>query len=83
MPSTESKAPTGVQIIEWSGSVMGLLGSYLVAANISATAYGFAAFLLSNLLFIVYGVKQKAWGIVTMQIGFTGSSIMGIIRWAS
>ncbi|CAB5514258.1 hypothetical protein LMG26857_03316 [Achromobacter anxifer] len=73
--------PRAVVAIEWAGCVTGLFGSYLVAANVSVSGFGFVAFLASNMLFLAYGIKTKAWGIVTMQMGYTGSSVMGIMRW--
>lgn len=68
--------------MEWLGAATGLLGAWLVAANVaSMSGYGFLAFLASNVCWVVYGVKQRAWGLVVQQVGFTGSSLLGIYRW--
>jgi hypothetical protein len=67
--------------IEWSGAATGLAGSLLLALNIHASAWGFALFLASNLFWLAYGVRARAWGMVTMQCGYTLTSTLGIVRW--
>lgn len=75
------RKPPFLLAVEWGGCLTGLLGSYLVAANIATSGFGFLAYLTSNMLMLAYGLKTRAWGLVTMQLGFTGSSVMGIMRW--
>lgn len=69
------------KLIEWTGSVMGLIGAFLLALNTQISGWGFVAFLVSNLFWIVFALRQKAWGLLTMQAGFTASSVLGIVRW--
>lgn len=69
------------KVIEWAGSVFGLIGAGLLALNLSISGYGFVAFLISNACWIVWGVKNRAFGLLTMQAGFTLTSIIGIYRW--
>jgi len=69
------------KIIEWSGSLMGLVGAFLLALNTQISGWGFVAFLVSNLFWIAFALRQKAWGLLTMQAGFTASSVLGILRW--
>lgn len=72
---------TNQKIVEWVGSILGLAGAFLLAFNNSISGWGFVAFLLSNLCWIVFAVRQRAWGLLTMQAGFTASSVLGIVRW--
>lgn len=69
------------KFIEWSGAVMGLLGSVILALNLDISGYGFVAFLISNLCWLAFGFKTRAWGLVTMQAGFTLTSLMGLYNW--
>lgn len=69
------------KFVEWSGALLGLIGSAMLALNVSVSGFGFLAFLLSNLFWLVFGVKKKAWGLVTMQAGFTVTSLMGLYNW--
>lgn len=71
-----------VKYIEWLGAFSGLAGSALLALNnANYSGYGFIVFLLSNLCWLFFGVKSKAWGLVSMQVGFTITSLLGVYNW--
>lgn len=67
--------------LEWSGAVLGLAGSALLAANTRHSGWGFVAYLLSNACWIGFALHGDAYGLLTMQIGFTLTSALGIYRW--
>lgn len=67
--------------IEWSGSVIGLLGAGLVASNTTVSGFGFIAFLASNYFWIAYALRVKSRPLLLMQVGFTLTSVLGIVRW--
>lgn len=69
------------KVVEWTGAALGLLGSALLANNNEYSGYGFIAFLLSNACWLWFGLRTRTWGMVTMQLGFTGTSLLGIYRW--
>lgn len=69
------------KLIEWTGSVLGLIGAFLLAINTAISGWGFVAFLLSNLCWALFALRQKSWGLLTMQVGFSASSVLGIVRW--
>lgn len=68
-------------IIEWMGCALGVLGAGLLAMNNRWSGYGFVLFLGSNVAWIVFGVLTGAMGLVTMQIVFTMTSMVGIWQW--
>lgn len=70
-----------VRKMEWGGALTGLFGAWMVAANVDTSGYGFVAYLASNIFWVIFGYKQRAWGLVVQQVGFTGSSLLGIYRW--
>lgn len=72
------RLPINVKFIEWLGALLGLGGSWLVALDGDLARYGFLAFLLSNLCWIAFGLQKKAWGLLVMQAGFLGSSLLGL-----
>jgi len=67
--------------LDWVGSAFGLMGACLLAANIDGSQYGWLLFLFSNAAWIIYGMRVRTWSLVTMQVGFTGTSMLGIWRW--
>lgn len=65
----------------WVGSLTGLLGAILLAANASWSRWGWAAFLVSNVAWISFGVQTRTWSLVLMQAGFMATSMTGLYRW--
>lgn len=72
-----------MRAVEWFGSLTGLIGAAILALNTSFSGWGFAAFLASNFAWIAFGLANRSWGLVTMQVGFTATSILGMYRWLS
>ena len=68
-------------ILEWAGCASGLVGACMLALNHRLSGWGFVAFLVSNALWIAFGLLTKAPGLVAMQIGFTATSLLGIRNW--
>lgn len=68
-------------IFEWAGCIFGVAGALLLALNNRYSGYGFVAFLASNAAWILYGILNGAYGMVTMQAVFTFTSLLGIWRW--
>ncbi len=67
--------------LEWAGCASGLAGACMLALNHRLSGWGFVAFLVSNALWIAFGLLTKAPGLVAMQIGFTATSLLGIRNW--
>lgn len=68
-------------VLEWTGAAMGASGALLLAFNNRWSGYGFVLFLASNVAWIAYGVLSSAYGLVSMQIVCTGTSLLGVWRW--
>lgn len=73
--------PVSLPVLEWSGAVFGLMGAFLLSLNISFSRYGWPLFLLSNFMWIGFGIVTEAWGLVFMQVGFTLTSVNGLVQW--
>lgn len=73
--------PTSLVAMEWSGAALGLMGAFLLSLNSSFSRYGWPLFLLSNFMWIGFGIATEAWGLVFMQIGFTLTSLNGLVQW--
>lgn len=67
-------------IMEWAGTILGLIGAYLLAANTRCSDKGWYFFLAANFAIIGFSIIGNHWGLLTQQMGFTGSSILGIYR---
>ena len=67
--------------LEWISAIGGAAGALLLAFNNRWSGYGFVLFLASNAAWMAYGVMTNTFGMVTMQIVCTGTSLLGIWRW--
>lgn len=68
-------------LLEWIGCITGLLGSFLLAAKVAASGFGWALFIISNICWAAYAIMTRARGMLLMQLGFTVANIIGIFRW--
>jgi len=80
MPHAE-RISSGQGMLEWLGAIFGVVGAGLLAFNVPYSGFGFVAFLLSNIFWIRYGLNTRSFGILTMQLFFTATSLLGIYRW--
>ena len=53
----------------------------MLALNESFSGFGWIAFLVSNIAWLVYGRLMRVHSIVLMQLVFTATSLVGIYRW--
>lgn len=67
-------------LFEWSGSLLGLLGAFLLATHSSMSRYGWHAFLAANVAMICFAMQIGAWGLLVQQVGFTATSLFGLHR---
>jgi hypothetical protein len=67
--------------IEALAAIAGLVGAWLLAAKGEHAAWGWLAFLASNIGWIAFGWIRRHWFLLAQQVGFTASSVLGIWRW--
>ena len=70
-----------LDLIQWPAMAITLLASWRVAANgIGERNSGFWIFLVSNVLWIIWGVKSSAWALVVLQFGLMAMNIRGTLK---
>ena len=58
-----------------------LCAAFLVGArHARRRVFGFYTFILSNLLWIVWGLHDEAWALITLQLGLLGMNVRAIFR---
>lgn len=67
--------------LQWAGCATGVAGALLLAVNTRHSGQGFVLFLVSNGFWIAYGIQTHAVGLITTQVVFTATSLLGIYRW--
>lgn len=67
--------------LQWLAMFITILASWLVASNEEKKRKnGFWWFLLSNLLWIIWGIHDKAWALVALQLSLAAMNIRGAIK---
>lgn len=68
-----------IDLLQWPAMVASLAAAWLVASSAERRrAVGFWVFLLSNLLWVVWGVSTQGWALVGLQIGLAAMNIRGL-----
>ena len=68
------------RVLEWAGCGLGLAGASLLALNCEISRYGWIAFLAANVAAAVFAHRVRAYGLLLQQIGFFGTSSLGLYR---
>jgi hypothetical protein len=64
--------------VQWPAMAVTVVAAWFVASSQRRRREaGFWLFLLSNLLWIAWGIYARAWALVTLQIGLAGMNIRG------
>lgn len=69
-----------ITALEWAGSLLGLLGAFLLATHSRASRYGWVAFLAANVAMIAFAFGIGRYGLLVQQAGFMGTSLLGLRR---
>lgn len=72
---------TTLDALQWAGCATGVTGALLLALNTKHSGWGFVLFLISNGFWTAFGIQTNAPGLITTQIIFTATSLLGIYRW--
>jgi nicotinamide riboside transporter PnuC len=68
-------------VFEWTGTAMGILGSVMVSSKTRFSPYGWIAFLVSSLSLARFGFMTGAYGLLTLEIVFVCTNVLGLWRW--
>ena len=67
-------------VLEWTGSIIGILGAALLASHGLYARWGWLCYLLANVLLICWALRISATGFLLQQLVFFVTSVMGIRR---
>lgn len=68
-------------VVEWTGTVTGVLGAAVVASNTKYSPLGWISFLICSVSMAFYGYMTEAWGLFTLEVCFVLTNLMGLWRW--
>jgi len=72
---------TFIDFLQWPAMAVTLAAAFLVGArHARRRVFGFYTFILSNVLWIVWGLHDEAWALITLQLGLTAMNVRAIFR---
>jgi hypothetical protein len=68
----------GFDLLQWPAMAVTVWAAWLVASSVKRRRLlGFWIFLLSNLLWVVWGLHARAWALVVLQLFLAAMNIRG------
>ncbi len=68
-----------IDLLQWPAMVATVLAAWLVASTSERRRHvGFWVFVLSNVLWIAWGVPHRAWALVVLQVCLFGMNLRGL-----
>ena len=68
-------------LVQWPAMVTTLASTWLVGSSRkSLRMIGFCTFLLSNVLWVVWGWHDGAWALVALQVGLAVLNVRGVTK---
>ena len=72
---------TLIDFLQWPAMIVTLCAAFLVGArHAHRRIIGFYTFILSNALWIIWGVHDGAWALIALQAGLLAMNVRGIWR---
>ena len=67
--------------IQWPAMLITVIAAWMVASQRKLKRnWGFWLFLLSNVLWIVWGAGDKAWALIVLQLALAAMNIRGAVK---
>ena len=70
-----------LDLLQWPAMAVSLYAAFMIGSkNAGKRIFGFWMFILSNLLWIVWGVHDEAWALISLQVALMAMNIRGIFK---
>jgi hypothetical protein len=70
-----------IEFLQWPAMAVTLYASYLIGSKrANRRIFGFCMFILSNVLWIVWGWHDEAWALITLQVALMAMNVRGIVK---
>lgn len=69
------------KLLEWVGTLFGIAGAILIAANIPLSPYGWVGFAVSSIALAGFALRIRARGLLMLQVCFMCTNALGLWRW--
>ena len=67
--------------LKWAGTIAGVAGAFLIAANLPLSGWGFVLFLINSASWATAAALQGDRPLLLLNLAFTAANLIGIWRW--
>ncbi len=72
---------TGISVLEWLGSLSGIGGALLMAANTRISGLAYPLWVVSSVSLLAFACLQDHGGLALQQSFFLAINVVGVWRW--
>jgi len=70
-----------IDFLQWPAMLVTLLAAYLIGStNPRRRVVGFCTFIVSNALWIIWGIHDEAWALIALQAALCVTNVRGIFK---
>ena len=70
-----------LDLIQWPAFATSVVAAWLVASSSSSRRNaGFWIFLVSNVLWVVWGIHTQAWALIALQVCLAALNVRGVFK---
>lgn len=70
-----------LDLVQWPAFAASLAAAYLVGSSAKGRRNaGFWVFLLSNVLWVAWGLHTQAWALIALQVGLAVLNVRGLLK---
>jgi hypothetical protein len=74
-------SPALLDAIQWPAMLMSVVAAWLVASNARPRRnVGFWCFLVSNVLWVAWGLHSGAWALIALQVALAAMNVRGLFK---
>jgi hypothetical protein len=70
-----------LDFLQWPAMLVTLFAAYLIGSKrAERRVFGFCMFILSNVMWIAWGIHDEAWALIALQAALMVTNIRGIFK---
>lgn len=70
-----------LDFLQWPAMAVSLYAAFMIGSKKAGKRiFGFWMFILSNVLWIIWGVHDEAWALISLQVALMAMNIRGIVK---
>jgi len=70
-----------LDLLQWPAMAVSLYAAFMIGSKKAGKRiFGFWMFILSNVMWIIWGVHDEAWALISLQVALMAMNVRGIFK---